>query len=63
MRDSKVRVYLPRAKMKTFWQSQMAMDAVMDEAEAIGDVETSFVGFDRVQVIVKRNEDVDRAES
>lgn len=48
---------LPTAMMKDLWQSQMCMDAVMNESEKIGEVLTSFVGFDRVQVIVKVEED------
>ena len=63
MKDSKVRVYLPNAKMRNLWQSQMMMDAVMNEAETQGEVLTSFVGFDRVQVIIKVSENADRAES
>lgn len=31
----------------------MMMDAVMDEAEKLGDVETSFVGHDRCHVVVE----------
>lgn len=57
MSESKVRVLLPNAKMRDLWQSQMCMDAVMNESEKIGEVLTSFVGFDRVQVIVKVEED------
>lgn len=57
MKDKKVRVVLPKAMMKDLWQSQMCMDAVMNESEKIGEVLTSFVGFDRVQVIVKVEED------
>jgi len=37
-------------------KSQMMMDAVMNAAIVQGEIETSFVGFDRVHVIVKKED-------
>ena len=53
MRDSKVKIKLNSSGIREVLKSQMMMDAVMDVAEGQGEIETSFVGFDRVQVIVK----------
>lgn len=53
MRDSKVKIKLNSSGIREILKSQNMMDAVMDVAEDHGDIETSFVGFDRVQVIVK----------
>lgn len=40
----------------------MMMDAVTNVATAQGEIETSFVGFDRVQVIVKKEEGAESAD-
>ena len=40
-------------------KSQMMMDAVMGTAERIGEVDSSFVGIDRVHVIVKESGNAD----
>lgn len=53
MRESKVKVKLNSSGIREILKSQFMMDAVMDEAEDHGDIETNFVGFDRVQVIVR----------
>lgn len=53
MSDSKVKIKLNSSGIREVLKSQNMMDAVMDVAEGNGDIETNFVGFDRVQVIVK----------
>lgn len=53
MRDSKVKIKLNSSGIREVLKSQNMMDAVMNVAEDHGDIETNFVGFDRVQVIVK----------
>lgn len=53
MSESKVKVKLNSSGIREVLKSQFMMDAVMDEAEKHGDIETNFVGFDRVQVIVR----------
>ena len=62
MSDSKAKFKLNRAGVREILQSQMMMDAVMDAAQSVGEVDSSFVGFDRVQVIVKENGDADRTD-
>lgn len=37
-------------------QSDEMMQGVMNVAQSQGEIDTSFVGFDRVQVIVKKEE-------
>lgn len=59
MSDTKVKVKLNSSGIKAVLQSQFMMDAITAEAEKHGEIETSFVGFDRCHVIVKENEDVD----
>lgn len=58
----KVRVKLNREGVRNLLQSQMMMDAIKKQAEKEGEIDTSFVGFDRVQVIV-RNENADRTDN
>ena len=53
MRDSKVKIKLNSSGIREVLKSQNMMDAVMNVAEDQGEIETNFVGFDRVQVIVK----------
>ena len=53
MSDSKVKIKLNSSGIREVLKSQNMMDAVMDVAEGNGDIETNFVGFDRVQVIVR----------
>lgn len=53
MRDSKVKIKLNSSGIREVLKSQNMMDAVMNIAEDQGDIENNFVGFDRVQVIVK----------
>lgn len=53
MRDSKVKIKLNSSGIREVLKSQNMMDAVMNIAEDQGEIETNFVGFDRVQVIVK----------
>ena len=59
MKDSKVEVKLNSAGIKAILKSQFMMDAIMSEAESHGDIETSFVGFDRCHVVVKENGNAD----
>ena len=56
MRDSKVKIKLNSSGIREVLKSQIMMDAVMDVAEGQGEIETNYVGFDRVQVIVKTEE-------
>lgn len=56
MRDSKVKIKLNSSGIREVLKSQIMMDAVMDVAEDQGEIDTNFVGFDRVQVIVKTEE-------
>lgn len=56
MKNSKVKIKLNNSGIREVLKSQMMMDAVMDVAESEGEIETSFVGFDRVQVIVNTEE-------
>lgn len=53
MSNSKVKIKLNSSGIREILKSQNMMDAVMNVAEDQGDIETNFVGFDRVQVIVK----------
>jgi hypothetical protein len=59
LKNSKVKVVLNSAGIKEVLKSQFMMDAVMDEAEKRGEPDASFVGFDRVHVIVKEKGNVD----
>ena len=56
MNDSKVKIKLNSSGIREVLKSDFMMDAVMDAAEKQGEIETSFVGFDRVQVIVRTEE-------
>lgn len=51
--SSKVKVKLNYANVGKLLKSQMMMDAVQEAAGSQGEIDTSFVGYDRVQVIVK----------
>lgn len=51
---SKVKIKLNKSNVKAILQSQMMMDATQKAAEKQGEVDTSYVGFDRVQVVVKK---------
>ena len=53
MNDTKVKFKPNSSGIRALLQSQMMMDAVENQARSQGEVEHSFVGFDRVQVIVK----------
>ena len=57
MSDTKVRFELNRSSVRDVLQSQMMMDAIMAEAQKVGEVDSSYVGFDRVQVVVKQEGD------
>lgn len=49
-----VKIKLNKANIKAVLQSQMMMEATKKAAQKQGEIDTSFVGFDRVQVIVKK---------
>lgn len=49
----KVTIKLNSPGIRRLLQSDEMMQGIMHEAEKKGEVDTSFVGFDRVQVIVK----------
>lgn len=51
---SKVKIKLNKTNIKAVLQSEMMMDATKNAAVKQGIIDTSFVGFDRVQVIVKK---------
>ena len=53
MKDTKVKFKPNSSGIRALLQSQMMMDAVQDQARSQGEVDHYFVGFDRVQVIVK----------
>lgn len=56
----KVKVELKKANVRRLLQSQMMMDAVEDVAKKQGEVDSKFIGYDRVQVIVEKgNGDAD----
>lgn len=53
MNESKVKVKLNSQGIKEVLKSQFMMDAIMSEGEKRGEIETSFIGFDRCHVIVE----------
>lgn len=53
MNDTKVKFKLNKSGVRALLQSQMMMDAVEDQARSQGEIDHSYVGFDRVQVVVK----------
>lgn len=57
----KVTIKLNKTGIRHILQSDDMMQAVMNVAQGQGEVDKSFVGFDRVQVIVKEGE-YDRAD-
>ena len=57
MKNSKVKVKLKKSGVIEVLKSQFMMDAVMDEAEKLGEVESSFVGFDRCHVVVYKGKE------
>lgn len=52
MKNSKAKVKLKKSGVIEILKSQFMMDAVMNEAEKLGEIESSFVGFDRCHVVV-----------
>lgn len=58
----KATIKLNRAGVRSLLQSDEMMQGVLNIAGGMGEVDTSFVGFDRVQVIVKEGLD-DREDS
>lgn len=55
MKDSKVEIVLNRMGIREILKSQMVMDALMDEAEKLGEIENGYVGLYRCNVSVKEN--------
>lgn len=51
---SKTKIKLHKQNIKAILQSEMMMEATKQAAEKQGNIDSSFVGFDRVQVIVKK---------
>lgn len=51
---NKVKVKLYKNNVKGILQSEMMMEAIKQAAVRQGEIDSSFVGFDRVQVIVKK---------
>ena len=56
MNDTKVRIKLNSSGIRALLQSQMMMDGIMDQAASQGEIDATYVGFDRVQVVVKKQE-------
>lgn len=57
MKDSKVKIdWMNWKGFDEVRKSQMMMDALLDQAESVGDIETSYVGISRCHVIVKEND-------
>lgn len=54
--SKKVKVKLNYANVGKLLKSQMMMDAVKEAALSQGEIDTSYVGYDRVQVVVKTEE-------
>ena len=57
MKNSKVKVKLNSSGVVEVLKSQFMMDAVLNEAEKLGKVESSFVGFDRCHAVVYKGKD------
>lgn len=53
---SKVKITLNKNNIKALLQSQMMMDATQEAARRKGEIDTYYVGFDRVQVVVKKED-------
>lgn len=52
----KATIKLNSQGIRRLLQSDEMMQGVMNVAQSQGEIDTSFVGFDRVQVIVKKEE-------
>lgn len=57
MKNSKVKVKLKKSGVIEVLKSQFMMDAIMNEAEKLGEIESSFVGFDRCHVVVYKGKE------
>lgn len=53
MSDTKVKFELNKSGVRALLQSQMMMDEMMRQAAGHGEIDSNYVGFDRVQVVVK----------
>lgn len=57
MKDTKVKFdWMNWKGFNEVRKSQMVMDALLDQAASVGDIETSYVGISRCHVIVKEND-------
>lgn len=57
MKDTKVKFdWMNWEGFNEVRKSQMVMDALLDQATSVGDIETSYVGISRCHVIVKEND-------
>lgn len=54
---SKVEIKMNISGLQKFRKSKEVMDIVKDEARKMGEIESSYVGFDRVQVVVKERKE------
>ena len=48
--------------IRALLKSQMMMDGIMDQAASHGEIDATYVGFDRVQVVVKKQEGESNAD-
>lgn len=53
MKDTKVKFELNKSGLIALMQSQMMMDEVLSVAHSVGEVDTSYIAYDRAQAIVK----------
>lgn len=61
---NKVRIELNKEGLIGLLQSQEMMDGISNISLKEGEIDTSYVGFDRVQVIVKKEDgNADRADN
>lgn len=59
MKESKVKIKLNSSGIKEVLKSQFMMDAILAEAEKEGELEKSFVGFDRCHAVVFKGKEKD----
>lgn len=58
MKDTKVKIdWMNWKGFNEVRKSQMVMDALLAQAESVGDIDGSYVGISRCHVIVKENKD------
>lgn len=54
--SDQVKIELNKSGIIALLQSQAMMDGIRSIASQEGDIETEYVGFDRVQIIVKKED-------